>query len=448
MAGVVEDRDVYLQAFGELEKALPPGTLAWTAPLRRTALDRFAEIGFPTSRDEAWKYTSVAPIAKFRFSVSARPGRNPITPSRIDAFLFPPPPANRLVFIDGHLSPDHSTRGPLPEGVRVMSLAAALVDERDLVEPHLARHADFGTQAFTALNTAFMTDGAFVFIPRGIAVEAPIHLLFVSTSLNGPVACQPRNLILAEDGSRAAIVESYAGAGDGGCFTNAVTEIVLGGGASLDHYKIGRENEKAFHVATIQVLQGRGSTFTSHSVALGGALVRNDLNVVLGGEGADATLNGLYVLAGRQHVDNHTTIDHATPHGSSRELYKGVLGGRARGVFDGKIIVRPDAQKTDARQVNRNLLVSEEALVDTKPQLEIRADDVKCTHAATIGQIDQEMLFYLRSRALDERTARGLLMRAFVGDVVSRMKIETLRSGLEALLATRMAAVTGGGGGS
>jgi Fe-S cluster assembly protein SufD len=257
--------------------------------------------------------------------------------------------------------------------------------------------------------------------------------------MTGSVASTPRNLIVAESGSQVTVVESYGGAGDSACFTNAVTEIVVGDGASVAHYKIERESERAFHVATIHARQGRGASFTSHSVALGGALVRNDIRSVLAGEGADCALNGLYLLRGRQHVDHHTVIDHAAPHGTSRELYKGVLDGSSRGVFDGKIIVRPDAQKTDAQQVNRNLIISDEALVDTKPQLEIRADDVKCTHAATIGRIDPEMLFYLRSRAIDERTARGMLLRAFVGDVLGRMKVEPLRAGLESLLAKRMA---------
>jgi len=448
---VASETEACLRAFDLFAKAALPGAASWTAPLRRLALDRFAELGYPTPRDEAWKYTSVAPIAKLPFAVAALPQPDAHTRSGIAPFLPTGLSAVTLVFVNGHFREGLSTPRALPAGCKVMSLGKAFTTERSLVEPHLAAHADHQSQAFTALNTAFMTDGAFVWLEKGAIAPEPIHLLFLAAPANGegiPLSVHPRNLIIAGRGSQATIIETYASSGGGAAFTNAVTEIVLGDGASLEHYKIAREDERALHVARLEVYQEREAAFTSHSVAIGGALVRNDINVTLAAEGADCTLNGLYVLDGAQHADNHTTIDHAQPHGSSRELYKGLLGGRSRGVFDGKIIVRPDAQKTDARQVNRNLLLSEEALVNTKPQLEIRANDVKCTHAATIGQIDREMLFYIRSRGIDESTARGLLMRAFVSDVLSKMRIEAVRASLEDFMAARLATPCAGGSAS
>jgi Fe-S cluster assembly protein SufD len=248
----------------------------------------------------------------------------------------------------------------------------------------------------------------------------------------------PRNLIVVGTGGRATIVESYVGPGRDAYFTNAVTEIEGGPGAIVEHYKVQRESEAGFHVATVQARLDRDAGFDSYNVSLGGALTRNDINAVLDAEGVQCRLDGLYVASGRQHVDNHTCIDHARPHCGSRELYKGVLDGASRGVFDGRIIVRPDAQKTDARQVNKNLLLSEEALVDTKPQLEIEADDVKCSHGATIGQLDEDAMFYLRSRAISEEAARNLLIQAFVSEVIHRIRIEPLRAGLECLLFTRL----------
>jgi Fe-S cluster assembly protein SufD len=283
-----------------------------------------------------------------------------------------------------------------------------------------------------------MGDGLFLHVPRGTVVQEPIHALFVSMSNGHASMAHPRNLMVIEAGAQASVVESHAGIDGGAYLTNAVTEIALGDHAVLDHVRITRELDAASHLSHIEAALGRSASFASHAISLGGGLVRHDVDVVLDGEGADVTLNGLYALSGAQHVDNHTLIDHARPNGTSRELYKGVLDGRSRGIFDGTIVVRPDAQKSDARQINRNLLLSEEALADSKPTLRIHADDVKCSHAATIGQIEENALFYLRSRGLSEEMARSLLVNAFVSDILGRLRIEPVRAGLECLLFTRL----------
>jgi Fe-S cluster assembly protein SufD len=438
-AGAPAETAPWLSAFAALERDGWLRRDRWTAALRRAALDRFAALGFPTTRQEEWRFTSVAPIARVPFRPQAAYHPNGLTPEQFERFTFEPWECSHLVFVNGYFAPELSTLRAMPEGVRVMSLAEAFRTRRDAVEPHLGRLAGVDRHAFTALNTAFMQDGLFMEIPAGVAVDEPIHLLFVSSPHGGELASCPRNLIVAGRGSQAAIVESYVNLDDGArYFTNAVTEIVAMEGAAVDHYKIEREGPAAFHVATVQAHLARDSRLASYNVSIGGALVRNDINVVLDGEGAECRLDGLYTLSGSQHVDNHTLIDHVRPHGTSHELYKGVLDGRSRGVFDGRIIVRADAQKTDAHQVNRNLVLSEEALVDTTPRLEILADDVKCTHGATVGQLDEDALFYLRSRAIGQEAAANMLMQAFVSDVVHRIKIAPIRAGLECLLFTRL----------
>jgi Fe-S cluster assembly protein SufD len=314
------------------------------------------------------------------------------------------------------------------------SLAGALRSDAKLVEPHLARYARFEQNAFTALNTAFAEDGAFVYLPDGTSLKGPIHLLLLSTVPGEATVSHPRNLIVVGANSQVSLIESYVGLEGGAYFTNAVTEISAGERSVIEHTKLEREGREGFHIATLDVHQGRGSSFVSSSIATGGALVRNDINVLFNGEGGDCTLNGLYVTGGDQHIDNHTSIDHAKPHCTSRELYKGILDGKSRGVFNGKIIVRKDAQKTNAHQTNKNLLLSQHALVNTKPQLEILADDVKCSHGATIGQLDEEALFYLRTRGIGSEAARNLLTYAFASDIVSRIKIQPIQCQLDLML--------------
>jgi Fe-S cluster assembly protein SufD len=320
------------------------------------------------------------------------------------------------------------------QGVRVHSLKELLLAGSEIVESHFARDARFDNQAFVALNTALAEDGAVVEVDKDAVLGEPIHLLFLSVPNGGPTVSHPRNLIVAGRGSQSSVIETYVGAGGAACFTNAVTEIRLGDGTVFDHYRIQQESDQAFHVATVQAVQGRQSVFSSHNIALGAALARNDVNSVLDAEGAECFLNGLFFAAGTQHVDNHTMLDHAKPHCQSRELYKGILAGRGVGVFNGKIVVRKDAQKTNAIQSSRNLLLSGEAVVNTKPQLEIFADDVRCTHGATVGQIDQEALFYMQSRGIPAGVARQLLIHAFAGEVLDLMKWQPAREKLAAAL--------------
>jgi Fe-S cluster assembly protein SufD len=412
---------------------------AWLMDLRRRGIERFSDAGFPTARDEEWRFTSVAPIADRRFSL-AQDGQGGLTDG-VESWTRGLG-GYRLVMVNGRLAPELSGGEP-PPGVLVASLASVFATSPDLLEPYLARLAAPDRQAFTALNTGFLQDGAFVWIPPGAVVDQPIVLLFVSASFGGDSVSHPRTLVVAGDGSQARVVESYVGGRGQEYFTNAVTEVVVGPGAVLDHCKLQRESRRAFHVAAMHVRLARDSSFSSHSIGFGGALVRNDVLALLDGEGGDCTLNGLYLSDGRRLVDNHTTIDHAKPHCGSHELYKGILSGHARAVFNGKIVVRQDAQKTDAKQTNKALLLSDDAQINSKPQLEIFANDVKCTHGAAVGQLDDDAIFYLRSRGLDLLQARNALIRAFAGDVLSRVRIGQLGTLLEEQLLAELPEGTG-----
>ena len=412
---------------------------AWLDARRDQAFETFRSRGLPTTKMEEWRSTSLAPLTRQRFAAAPALPDTALTPVEFERLTFEPWDCTHLVFLNGRFAPGLSRVGRLPEGVRLSSLGEAATTHRSLVEPHLGRIAPARGRSLTDLNTALMDDGLFLHVPRGTLVEEPIHVLFVSRSDGGPSMSHPRNLVVVEEGAQASVIESYAGLEGGVTFTNAVTEIVTGDDAVLQHVRLERDRPESIHIGQVEASLGRSAALSQQSVSLGGGLVRQDIAAVLDGEGADCTLDGLYVLAGTQHCDSHTIVDHARPRGTSRQLYKGVLDGHARGIFDGMVIVRPDAQKTDARQVNRNLLLSEDALADSKPTLQIHADDVKCSHAATIGQIEEEALFYLRSRALSEETARSLLIRAFIADVLGRIRIEPVRAGLECLLFTRRA---------
>ena len=437
MVHVAQELAGYLSDFEQFEKDGATGAASWVHQLRTAAIARFAELGFPTTRHEEWKYTPVAPIAKVPFTRLGHEG--PVLLSgALERLGFGLSEGARLVFVNGRYSEEFSSLRALPGGVRMGSLASALAADSERIQPHLARYARYQDHAFVALNTAFIEDGAFLNVPAGKVVGDPIHLLFISTARGTATASHPRNLIVVGNNSQVTIVETYVGIDTAVYFTNAVTEIVVGENAALDHYKLQRESEEAFHVATLQVHQARNSTVASHSIALGGALVRNDVNVILDGEGGECTLDGLYMTTGQQHVDNHTRIDHARPHGLSRQLYKGILDGQSRGVFSGKIVVHPAAPKTDAKQTNKNLLLSGDALIDTKPQLEINNNDVKCTHGSSIGRLDEESIFYLRSRGIGEEMARDLLTYAFASEIINRIKGEPLRATLENLVVTRL----------
>ena len=404
------------------------------ASIRQDAGRRFAESGFPTTRDEEWRFTNVSSIAKTQFS-PAPADLNEEEAELLDQHLVPNEGGPRLVFINGRYLREISDGG-LPKGIRATPLSEA----NGAIEAHLARYAAYRDRAFVALNTANFEDGACIDIPSGVVVEKPIQLVFFATGDDVPVISHPRSLVVIGPGSQATVVESYLGRG-AKYFTNAVTEIVAGDHSVVDHYKLQAEDERSFHVATLQVQIGRDANFSTHSISLGGGgLVRNDINAVLA-EGSEATVNGLYLASGSQHIDNHTMIDHAKPHGTSHELYKGILGGTSAAVFNGKIIVRPDAQKTDAKQTNRNLVLSENATIHTKPELQIHANDVRCTHGATIGQLDQEAIFYMQSRGIAKEQARDLLMYAFARDIIDRVKVGPLRARLEQILLGRLHAL-------
>ncbi len=417
----------------------------WLPPVRRAAIARFAALGFPTPRNEDWHFTSVAPITESEF--------HPLTASSGDVqaedltpFLFGRRDWPTFVFVNGRYTPELSSGDGAPSGVRVMDLARAWRDAPDLLRPHLTKVATFDAQSFTALNTAFMSDGALVHVAKDVRAEVPIHILHVVDPIAARVVMHPRHLLVVDRHASARIIESYVSLGTARYFTNAVTEIVLGEGAHLAHYKIQRESQRAFHVGTTEVRQPRDSRFSSFSFATGAALSRTNIYTTLEGEGAEVWMNGLYMVDGEQHVDHQTRIEHAAPSCASHEVYKGILGGASHGVFNGKVFVRPIAQKTDGKQENNNLLLSDKARVDTKPQLEIFADDVKCTHGATVGKLDALSLFYMRSRGLPAEVARRLLIYAFAADVLERLELVEVRDALEDLTLQRFSLMDSGPG--
>ncbi len=405
--------------------------------LRLEGLDVFDRIGFPSRRQEAWRKTNVAAIQRTAFCRAAD-GLAGLTLERIRPFLLPD--CTELVFVNGRFSSELSRLEDLPEGVFAGSLAEAMAQRGDLVEQYLGRYADI-QHPFVALNTAHIEDGAFIHVPRGTAVETTIHALFLATGEGTggePTVCYPRNLFVAEESSQVTVVESYGGFASDRYFTCPVTEIVGRANSVIDHYRLGQESLGAFHVATQKIHLDRDTNFFTHSINHGGALVRNDIQAMLDAEGIHCTLNGLYLARGSQHVDHQMRVDHAKPNCHSYELFKGILEDRARAVFNGRIYVHQDAQKTDAKQSNRNLLLSKEALVHSNPQLEIFADDVRCTHGSTTGHLDDEAVFYLRSRGIGEDAARSLLTYSFAGEVLGEIRLEAVRKDLEEFLFTRL----------
>ena len=431
MEAVRDEAESYRARFAELDESLGVPQPPWLRKARAAAMESFSELGFPTRKNEEWKYTEVAPIRKALFTPPPPP--NGMTRDRLEELALLGPESCRVVFLDGHYSAQLSSLGQLPEGVTIGSLGDALGGQPELIEAHLGRYAGFEKHAFVALNTAFIREGAFIHVPEGKALDQPIHVMYLSTGQEATIA-HPRNLIVLDRNSQAAILESYVGLGEASYFTNLVTEIVAAENAVVDHYKLHQESRSAFHISTLQIYQQRSSNVRAFNVTVGGALSRNEVNAVLDGEGAHCALDGLYVITGRQHLDNHTRIEHAQPHCDSREIYKGILDEKASGVFHGRIVVHPGAQRTDSKQTNNNLLLSDEALINTKPQLEIYADDVKCTHGATIGQLDEDALFYLRSRGIDRDTARSLLIYAFASEVIDRVKVKAVRAELDSYL--------------
>ncbi len=429
----------YQAQFEAFESGLSLNGSGWLHQHRKAALARFQELGFPTARrgNEAWKYTNVAPIARGAFTSAANGQEPSVTPADVRRLAPDARGWTRLVFVDGRFAGSLSSP-PRNDGVRVANLAEAAATDRDLVERHLTRYAGYEDEAFTALNTAFLRDGAFIGLERGQTIDDAVHLVFVATGREA-TAANPRVLIVAREESRATIVESYVSLGDAARFTNAVTEIALEPGATVDHYRLALESPATYHVGLTRASLGRDATLNSASITLGAALVRHDLGVSLDGPGASCRLNGLYAARDSQHVDNHTFIDHASPHTTSRQYYKGVVDGESRAVFSGRVLVRPSAQHADAQQSNRNLVLSQGAEVDTKPSLEIFADDVRCSHGATAGHLDEDAVFYLRSRGLDEDMARGVLVRGFVQEIIDTIGLNAVRAFTTRLFAASLA---------
>ena len=420
----------------------------WLEPFRRAAADRFAAVGFPASRDEEWRFTPIVPIAQTTWRPS--PGvAAKVSADRLAPFVFGHPEWSTLVFVNGAHSESLSRILELPRGVWVGSLAEALRTEGAVLRAHLARHAPIEGSPFTALNTAGFRDGGLVHVPAGLDLERPVHFVFLTTPDAEGTAIHPRNLIVVERGARASVIESYVTlAPDGVYWTNPVTEVSAAAGSWLEHTRIQRESERAHHVALTHVDQQRDSHYRSFSMAMGGALARHNLHVRLNDENIETLMYGLYLTRGDQVVDNHTAIFHDQPNCRSWEVYKGVLDGRSRAVFNGKVFVQPAAQKTDAKQTNRNLLLSDLAKVDTKPQLEIFADDVRCTHGATVGRLDDVALFYARSRGVPKDAAERLLTYAFAAEVIEEVALEPVRRELDRLVLERLEAVGQRGGGA
>jgi len=430
---LIEGTKFYHQEFVRLEREVAEAEPAWIHRIRQAAFSRFSTIGFPTPYDEEWRHTDVAPLTRIPFQPATSKPQTLLKEDLVEA-TFDQLAGSQLVFLNGRFSRELSEIRPLPNGVIAGSLADILATSPEKIEFHLTRYADYEAHAFIALNTAFVQDGAFIYIPQDTAIEEPLHLVFASTAEDMAFITFPRNLIVLGENSRSTIIESYIGIQNGVYFTNAVTEIVLGKEARINHCAFQRESPKAFHLMTLAVHQDCGSRSSSTSVMLGGALARSEVHAVLKAEAIDCSFSGLYLAAGRQHIDIQTMVDHAKPGSTSRQLYKGILNGHASGVFKGRILVRENAQKTDAAQTNQNLLLSENAVVNTTPQLEIFADDVTCKHGTAVGHLDAEALFYLRSRGLGEEAARNLLVYGFASEIIDRLTIEPLRLRLSELL--------------
>ncbi|HKE55619.1 MAG TPA: Fe-S cluster assembly protein SufD [Pyrinomonadaceae bacterium] len=422
----------YQAAFRALQQTKP--SAPWVELVRESAMDRFQSLGFPSVTNEEWKYTNLAPLAK---DASFRPATeerlSAITKDAISSFVYPETGTSHLVLVNGFLSPELSTITGI-EGAVALDLFAAVSDGKygRLVREYLARNACYKNNGLRALNTALLQSGLFLLIPRNTNLQTPIQITYLSGSPDSTDASFPRVLVLAEENSSATIVESYVTIAGNRYFTDAVMELVLKEGARLKHYRVQRESSKAFHVASTSAELGRGSSYDATSINLGAFLARHDISVVMEDEGAECWVDGLYLVGADQHSDTHSVIDHKKPHCTSHQLYKGILDGNGRAVFNGKIFVREGAQKTDAMQTNKNLLLSSQARVDTKPQLEIFADDVKCAHGAAVGQIDEEELFYLQARGINPDLARNLLTYGFAEEVIGKITIDSIRSQLDA----------------
>jgi len=404
--------------------------------IRQSAIAKFSELGFPNSKNEEWKYTSIKPLLKHDFRFEKTESR--ISRDQLSGFVFDGLEDNLIVLINGDFSPGLSTFQTDQKGVIVENLADAFANHSELINRHIAKYADYQNETFTALNTAFASDGVFIYVPAGVVVEKPVHLLNFTDSDHENYVSHPRNLLIVENDSQVHFVETHNHVGERTYFTNMVTEVVVGERAVVDNTVIQDESTNAYHIVNKEVHQRKNSTFTSVHVDLGGAIVRNNLNIRLKGEYCESHLFGFYLGRGTQHIDIHTVIDHIVPNCNSNELFKGILDDKARGVFNGKVYVRKDAQKTNAFQENKTLILTDDASMNAKPQLEIFADDVKCSHGATVGQLDEDAVFYLRSRGIDREKANAILQYAFAIDIFNQIKIESVKNWLDAILHERL----------
>ena len=428
--------ELLVEKFSQLETASQQPK--WLLPLRKAGIAGFAKLGFPKLSDEDWRFTNAAPIAKLPFQPAREIAVNGAENEVLKEAAFAKLSGNRLVFVNGFFSAKLSRIKPVAGGARIENLSAALVTDSALIEKHLGKYAHTAGNAFAALNQAFFSDGAFIFVPGGVEVAEPVSLIYLSSAKHRGDTILPRNLIIAGANSRLTVVESYISTGNAAYFTNAVTEILAGDHAAVEHIKLQDEAAEAFHIATIAGEFGRASNVRVHSFALGAKLSRTNIRTKLAGEGLECILNGLYLTRGEQLADHHMIVEHAQPRCASHEYFNGILDDKSKGVFHGRIYVHPLAQKTDAKQTNKNLLLSDDATADTKPQLEIYADDVKCTHGATIGQLNAESIFYLRSRGLDTAAARRMLIHAFAGEIIERVKCEAAREVIDRLVWDRL----------
>lgn len=435
MNKILDIKKWYLSNFELFEHSLNGESLKPIHKLRKDAIEKFSDMNFPTTHDEDWRFTNISPIFDYNFNLCN--DKHNLSQKDIEHFKLEKLNGNFLAFVNGHFAKDLSDIKNVSGNFIVGSISEEIEKDSELFKKHFGKYAKHNQQIFTALSTAFAKDGAFIFVPEGKIIEEPVQFLFIADSRNENFLIQPRNLFIAEKNAQVKIIEHYVSLSESTYFTNAVTEIYCGENSIVEHVKLQEESNKAFHISRTEILQERSSNFVSHSISLGAEITRNDVNTKFNNEGAESTINGLYLLSGNQLYDTHTIIDHAVPQCTSHEHYKGILTDKSRGVFNGKVIVRPDAQKTNAFQENNNIILSNEAIINTKPQLEIFADDVKCSHGATIGQLDDDALFYLKSRGIGEEQSKIMLLHAFASDIVKLINIKQVRHYLEKILDER-----------
>jgi len=437
---LIKNPNPYGAAFRQLLAKSSRAEPVWLTRHREEAFGYFERFGFPTVHEEDWKYTNVSPIARTTFTpiLDSTTAANKLN-GNAEAFFYEEARGSRLVFVNGVFQRSLSSIDNLPDNVVIGDFAEVLRQPEYEARIREYVSANNGDNAFTALNMALFSSGAFVLIPPDVEIENPIHLLFISKAQNGDTpASFPRVLIIAEANSSATIVENYVGLGDGTYFTNAVVNLIVQSGARVQHYKVQRESGSAFHVATTNSTIGRGSRYETTNINLGGLLSRHNVAATFNDDGGECSVDGLYMISTNQHSDTHSVIDHRQPHCTSHQLYKGVLDGKSHAVFNGKVFVRHGAQQTDAQQTNKNLLLSNEARVDTKPQLEIFADDVKCAHGAAVGQLDEDELFYLESRGINPALARNILTYGFAKEVIEKIKVDSIKRELDAVVLNRL----------